>query len=98
MVVKLIDTGWFTHQEKILWFVFLVGFLQIGRIVEVIQKLVASVFDKGTHKIEKHEKSKSHKQAEKYFFLTKFRLLNERTVLDGLVKADGGCCWLLLFN
>ena len=51
-------------------------------------KTGCKIFAKGTHKIEKHEKSESHKQAEKEFFLTKFRLLNDRTVLEGLVKAE----------
>ncbi|XP_050777078.1 zinc finger MYM-type protein 1-like isoform X3 [Gopherus flavomarginatus] len=38
-------------------------------------------FATGTQKIEKHEKSESHKKAEKELFLTKFRLFNDRTIL-----------------
>ncbi|XP_065420419.1 zinc finger MYM-type protein 1-like isoform X3 [Chrysemys picta bellii] len=42
-------------------------------------------FAKGKQKIEKHEKSESHKKAEKELFLTKFRLFNDRTALAGLM-------------
>ena len=65
MVVKLIGTGWFTYQEKIQCFVFLVGFLEIGRIIGVIQKLVARFLLKAHPKWKNMKKSESHKQAEK---------------------------------
>ena len=45
-------------------------------------KTGCKMFAKGTNKIEKHEKIESPKQAANEFFLTKFRLLNDRTVLD----------------
>ncbi|KAM9119888.1 zinc finger MYM-type protein 1-like isoform 2-T2 [Pangshura tecta] len=38
-------------------------------------------FATGMQKIEKHEKSESHKKAEKELFLTKFHLFNDRTIL-----------------
>lgn len=77
---------WLTHQQQTLCFVLLVGFLQIGRMVGVILKLVARFLLKVHTKL-KNMKKVSHKKTEKNLFLTKFSLFYDRTVLAGLVTC-----------
>ena len=47
-----------------------------------------SKFKKGLEKIEKHERSDIHRNAEKQLLITKYRLVQDKTVLTQQVKAE----------
>lgn len=51
-------------------------------------KLGVSHFKKGIEKIQQHETSVAHKQAEKTFLMTKFRVSQDSTVVAELLGAE----------
>lgn len=47
-----------------------------------------SKFRKGLERIERHEQSKTHREAEKTFLMMKYRISQDSTVILGLMKAE----------